>query len=942
MNKRSVAVILVGVLVLSMVFYYISPDYPTGPIQAHPPVTVSPKNVSSFFDPQYVEPSYMDSMNYGLNGSSVYNFTLTSVGRTSITGTVFNASSDKPLSGGNFYAFASPVYTEVPISSSGHYTIDVCVEGHVDLMFKVPGFSRLQENFSLNGGTVHKNIFLNPETPMNLSGYTVSSTGKVVPGVVMNLTGFFFGSSSHESGSNGYFSMSLYEDSYALTVYKKGYITIPAPSRINLTLSEKQNITIYSLENYYNVSGYVKNKAGNPVASAVVSDSNVQGTVLTNRTGFYYMSIPGGPGIINASHQGYITNSSFLFVNSTLNDHNITLLSINPLGNNSFSCNNTGVLDQLKNYTSDVNYGRPGHYILEGNVTVNNTKIPVAFTSMIFAVNSNGTLYGTNVRTNSSGFYKTYFSYPGNYHILVRSADFRSRILNVSLNSYTNYLNFSLVPISNHTITLHVYVRNSLDHAYINNASVSLIYESTGSVVAFNMTAPYGAGVANFSIIAGNYSINASYPDYYPNGTGVLDISKNITITINLTPEQRFSTNLTSISPMKDMPDYGLPDHSPAQIQSCLSGENGTITEPGSYYNLTIFFKENNQPIVNTSFVSYFNILGQVYYYVGSTNSTGYGKVFNLPVGNYEMLPEMFYYNGSIISIQPSSSIEVTAHMRAKADFTDSLDAYNSFNSTLGLPLQVPVKYMNLTDSILPMVMEYYISADGTLYNYTGYYGAFNFTYFNESFLEKNVSIALRGNNETDIALVPYEILIHGNASVEWNYSISHIMRVSNITGLYSRYELAQHGVIYVNFTIDHLDHDFSEKTILNLSDPQGSFYFNVSRSNVSEQSVLEEKNSTTGFWTIGFSGLLSKDTIITGGTVDANLSPVHGMSIDSQTVGFNWSSRGNITSLYLDDYFYFTGTVVNIDLTVGGPSFVPPSPPSINLHVLSVNLKVI
>lgn len=942
MNRRSIVVIVIGIFLLSMVFYYVSPSYPTGPLQVKPPVNVNPKNVSSFFNPQYVEPSTLQSMYYGLNGSSIFNFSLTHLGDTYITGTVFNNSSGQPLSGGEFYAFASPVYTEVPISPDGSYKIEVLVEGQMDLMFKVPGFKRIQKNFTLSGNTVHYNIFLDPETPERLSGYTVSSFGLLVPGVIINVSSFFYGNSTYVSSSTGHFSMSLYRDSYSITVNKTGYLPIPSPSRINLFYSEDLNITIYHILRVYDVSGYVKEKDGNFISGATVSDTNGRGTYLTNQTGYYQLQVENGPGKISALHAGYFTNTTTLWVNSSVTDHNITLTPLDPLGNGSFSCNSTAVINQLENYTSSINYNNLGNYTLQGYVTLNGTEIPLDCTPLVMDVNSFGNYFGTALRTNITGYYRVTFSYPGSYTILVNSVHYHSRLINVTISSGVNYANFSLIPLPNSTMLLHVFVRNAFDHTGIVNATVLLRDKQTGSVVEFNTTSI--TGEANFTIVSGNFSAYASATDYYSNETPYIYINANYTITVNLTPKDNFLLNSSGISPMVYEEDYGLPDHSPDQIGYILNstGENGSIVAPSEHYNLTLLFSSGSVSLSYTPFVTYFRILGSIYYYSGETNSTGYGIIHNIPAGKYAMLPEMFYYNGSVINISVDASLTITLHMLAKTTYSDSVDAYNTYNMTAGIGASVPQRYLNLTDSILTMPFTAQSSSTGTLFQYSGYYGLFNFSYFNISFLPGNVSVAVRGVQETPLPLSPYEILVEGVSTESWNYSVPGYKSVDNLIGEHSGYYLVHSGSISVTFTMDRLNHDFVSSALLDASSPQAQIYFNVSSSSVVEKSILEEENITTGLWNIEFSGPLASGSIIVAGNVDANVSPLHNVSVGSTQLPFTSSSGSDYTDIYLDDYYYFTGSEVDIYITVGGPSFVPPPPPSITLTILSVNQKVV
>ncbi len=846
-NTKAVAAILAGIIILSVVFFYFNVSYPTGPLSLNPPPVKNPKvfKLGYLFDPQYAEPPSISGMSFGTGPSAVTNFTLTQNGTTHITGKFYNQSSGKAIADSNFYVFAYPVYTAGTTAYNGSYSVKVLVYGEMNLTFVVPGYQKDIVPLNLNGGTLHLNLTLKTEPKINWAGSTVSSIGINLPNVTIEADGFFTGLHIFSSDAKSAFTANLFEDSYQLNVILTGYDNIPTPPELNLTNKLQQNLVLTPLNNTYNLTGYVLDKANSTaISNAEVYVQQTNAVAFTNSTGYYRVPVINGMNRLTASHSGFYTNISLIDISGApSNLHYIYLYPVNPyINNNTGYYGNNSRVPQLNGNNSTLNLSNSGSFEMTGQVLVNNTAIPVSNTTLLFLLTYNGSVYYDRVITNSTGYFVTYFAYSGDYRLLVEAVNFKNLMLNVTITKQLTYENFSLVPLSNRTVIITGQVFNTKDGLPVQGAHVAAMY-SRFAISAANVTTN-STGYYRMALIAGNYSLIASDIGYQTNRTSQFTLNSNLSKDVNLTPLSTINGggNRSGLKAMGSAPYYGLPDLTPAQIAQDLSG-NGAINS-GTTFNITFHFNTSaGFSISGTPYVVYFKVLGKVYYSNGTTNATGFGTVNGIPDGTYEILPEMFYFFGQLENISVSSAVTYWLSMSEKQLLPGNAYLKNTFNLTNGMNGSVPLNTLALTDSILPMNGTAAALSNSTLFSFSGYNGIFSFNYTNPDFVWKDFNISFNASGvKTGENVTEYSVTLISQTVTPWAYnyrnSIATSLNVSMASGNSTVFieSAAGYSVLTVGIPLGVPNSVGVRSIILTLTsgNPEQMAYFNETSSNLS------------------------------------------------------------------------------------------------------------
>lgn len=781
MNTKAVAAVVAGIIILSVVFFQFNVTYPTGPLKINPP-PVTGHNVTKIklgylFSPQYAEPPEVQNLSFGTGISSTNNFTFIKNGTTVIEGQLTNATSGNIINRTHLFVLASPVYTETTVGPDGTYAVNVLVYGQMNLTFVVPGYQKKIVPVNLGGGAVHVNLAFQPEHKIQWTGSTVSSTGTLLPNVTVNSNAFFDGPQMFFSNKLASFSVHLYEDYYPLSVNYADYNSIPAPRSVSLSAPLHQNLTLTKKTYAFNLTGHVYNKVTDkPIAMAKVLDQQTNMYSMTNAQGFYMVGAVNGINRLITSHSGYFTNVSYYNgsqSNFSLPVHDIYLEPLNPfLTNSTGFYGNSSKYPSLTNNSSVPDLNQTGSYLLTGQITVNGTSIPIANTSFTFLVNVNGSVYGDSVKTNASGHYFAYFYCAGQYSILVQSVLYESKVISVSISRSTTYDNFSLIPYGNRSIYVTGYVKNRLDQVPIGGASISAVYVKNHLVASSVST--NRNGYFSMVLISGKFTFSVSKYGFITNTTGVIGIDSNISMIFNLTPQKSLPVGSNpSLHAAGKSPSYGLPDLPPSQIYSSLTN-SGTIYST-AVYNLTLHFNDSfMQSISNTSFVVYVKVNDQLYYYLGTTDSAGFSYLPGMNAGLYDILPETFYYRGTVQTINVSGNATLWFTLTKNYVFGSTMYLQNTFNLSHSLSGNVPGGPLDLTNSILSMSIVHADLANSTMFNFSGYNGTFNFTYLNEHFVQNSFSVIIAGHTAyRTVGLNPFEIVLNGNTTASWEYHIS-------------------------------------------------------------------------------------------------------------------------------------------------------------------------
>ncbi len=914
---------MAGIIILSVVFFYFNVSYPSGPLNLSPP-PVNTKNITKtplgyLFKPQYLEPKGMQNLSFGTGPSDVMNFSLQKNGTTIITGQLMNKSSGSPISLSTLYVFAAPIYTVSSVGLNGSYKITVLILGSMNLTFAVPGYRKVVVHLDLQGGTYAMDLSLVPEKKYMWNGTTRSTSGASVGNVRVEANGFLDGTTVFSTGQNGHFSIPLFEDSYQITAIVSGYNSIPSPREVGITGPLYKNLTLTPKSNLMNITGYVLSKVNHkPVSSARVFNQQTNQYAFSNSKGYYTIGVISGLNRLFTTHSGYYVNLSYFNDTGTFFGtpiHNIYMEPLNPfLGNSTGYYGNSTGTPGLSNNSSSLNQNQTGNHLLTGKILVQGTSLPVANTELLFLINVNGSVYADTVITNSTGYYKTYFFYGGHYSIMVESVLYSNKLVSVSVSGPVTYYNFTLVPLKNKTVHIAGYVKNSRDLLPVANASVTAVYMKNQLIAGSVYTGQNG--YFTMPLITGNYTFVASAYGYKTNTTGTIDLTSNTSITIYLTPVKslpvgsRPCLNATGVSP-----SFGLPDLSPAQINRDLSG-SGSITAQ-TMYRVTFHFNDSfKQSISNTQYVVYFKIFGQVYYTKGFTNSTGYGNLSCINAGNYEILPEMFYYRGSVENISVNSNTTLWFSMNRLSSFTGTFYLQNSFNLSRSLPGNVPNGPLALTDSILTIQVYATHLINSTEFTFSGYSGTFNFTYSNVHFLHSSFSLAINGRSKSmSVGLTPYEIIINGNAATTWQYSISGIgINVGAPSGLSVHYYLARLGLFNVTAGISGFPSIDYRIVSLSGSGPIRNVYFN--------QTTGESNFSLSGTSLAGsdfqmdYSGYVPANSIIFRGLIPYSIPSNSSIYFNNSRQSVNLVQGNNQTAFTLNSY-YMASLKLNVKVDI-------------------------
>lgn len=929
------AAILAGIIILSVVFFYFNVSYPSGPLKITPP-PIKPKNVTKLgylFDPQYAEPLSMRNLSFGTGPSAINNFTLEKNGTTIVSGTVYNKSNGAPIENSLLYVFAAPVYTIAATRSNGSYSFQVMIIGKMNFTFDVLGYKQLVLPVDPNGNTIHLNIYLSPEKRLNWHGITEYANGTHAPDVTIHADGFLGGLiSTSRSNLSSEFSFNLYEDSYQLTVIAPGLNTLPKPPEIELKSNTLQNLTVSSITNHYNLSGYVRNRANNtPVPGAFVFDQQDNAQAYSNVSGYYTISVVNSLNRLITSHAGFFTNVSIVDIQGQPNSlHDIYLEPLNPFLNNSTGYyGNSSSVSQLNNNTSSALYNQTGKFILTGTVTVNGTNLPVSNTTLLFLTNLNGSVYYDRVATNATGHYETTFYYKGHYVFLIKSALYQDRMLYVNITNPVNYRNFTLVPKSSDTIVVTGHTINSVYGTPVNGAAVTALFAQNNLSVGSKLTNK--SGFFSFLLVKGNYTFVASAYGYQTNYTGVYDFTANASVIINLTPLQSLpSSSSPCLKLMGTALYYGLPDLTPAQISAMLSG-SGNVTS-NSMFNLTLHFNSTlSVPIGNTPFVVYFRVLGGMYYANGTTNSNGVAHISCIPQGSYEILPEMFYYSGNVLNVTVNSNMTVWLTMSQKQLLSGSIHLINVFNSSKAINSSTPVRSLALTDSILPMPASVSKTSSYTAFSFNGYTGVFDFNYTNIHFLPAsfNITFTTRAVTLTE-NLTSYEISLAGNTAGSWNYSVTGIVQsASSPAGVSDYYYLAEQGSYSVTATLTAYPYPYSYKLTLTASSPEQTVYFNES-AKVNNLTLASPVFFNTTYTMLNYSGSFSSGSLIYGGVINIVVplnTEIFYKNVLQQT---NYAQGTNTTTFALNKFLKSSSSTFELSIYV-------PSGSNLNFKSLEV-----
>ena len=776
MSPKSVAFLIVGMLVISSVFFIFHVSYPSNPATIklnNPPKNVKPQNLTIFQN---------QSLNLPQLGLNQTNFTPT--GNTSLTlqGYVYNNSSPNRVIANQRLGIAvMQAFTMVTTNSQGFYQVQIKAAGQGTFAFKAFQYSTTLYDLYIGPGmtSLTKNIHLNPEPKYDISGFT-QSHGNDIPGVALSFKSFWGTYGTYSTGTGSY-SVHMVDGNYSITDLKTGFSPFPDPSIMGVDNTSINNFDILlntTNQAILHMSGFVFNQMGNPVGGAsigVISPPLPNGGNITTPAGYYNISVAYYNNDVQITATGYALYTNTVVVTRNMTDQNFTISSLDPFqpqGNT--GTQTTGPQGMGKNVSS-VGYQSPISITITGRVILTQTGMPVPNQQFTVYTSVNGTYFFDQIQTDSGGNYYINLSYPGNFNFTILSTNFNETWLAKDVSG-----SVSGVPIYVSTSPSKIYnisggLFNGIGNTSLANATIN-ITSPTGQLlktIHVNST-----GNFSFSVLGGNYNLNISAPGF--NSTVIpITVNKNLSnLNISLQPTTGISPGSSQWYPSSGS---GLPGVNNTTISSQInSTQNSSGQAPATVsgtpviLHLKMVDNTTSTPIANTPFMVFIKVNGLYLRASNQTNSTG-GALLPLSYGGtYIILPEMIDYTGSATFVNTSNASNPIVFL------LDPLPQY-SMQINLSNPLgvyngsQVPISGLTGDGYYLPIYYNSsYSGSNYTIANYTLPNGTYSFTYVYPSYVPSNFSVSINGSSVYKaVKLEAYALELSWSAVTSWSYSLT-------------------------------------------------------------------------------------------------------------------------------------------------------------------------
>lgn len=522
MSPKSVAFLIVGMLVISSVFFIFHVSYPSNPATIklnNPPKNVKPQNLTIFQN---------QSLNLPQLGLNQTNFTPT--GNTSLTlqGYVYNNSSPNRVIANQRLGIAvMQAFTMVTTNSQGFYQVQIKAAGQGTFAFKAFQYSTTLYDLYIGPGmtSLTKNIHLNPEPKYDISGFT-QSHGNDIPGVALSFKSFWGTYGTYSTGTGSY-SVHMVDGNYSITDLKTGFSPFPDPSIMGVDNTSINNFDILlntTNQAILHMSGFVFNQMGNPVGGAsigVISPPLPNGGNITTPAGYYNISVAYYNNDVQITATGYALYTNTVVVTRNMTDQNFTISSLDPFqpqGNT--GTQTTGPQGMGKNVSS-VGYQSPISITITGRVILTQTGMPVPNQQFTVYTSVNGTYFFDQIQTDSGGNYYINLSYPGNFNFTILSTNFNETWLAKDVSG-----SVSGVPIYVSTLPQYSMQINLSNPLGVYNGSQVPISGLTGDgyYLPIYYNSSYSGSnytIANYTLPNGTYSFTYVYPSYVPSNFSV-------------------------------------------------------------------------------------------------------------------------------------------------------------------------------------------------------------------------------------------------------------------------------------------------------------------------------------------------------------------------------------------------------------------------------------
>ena len=773
LQVKSIALLVVGIIIISSVFVVFNVEYPSQPatLLLNPPKTQHPP--LQIFNPQgYNSP--------GL-GQNTTSFAPTGNVTVTMQGYVYQQTPSGlvPIANKILDIAVLQAIAQVRTNSLGFYSLQVLMSGRGVFAFEIFQFNTLLKNvFIPTSGTYWVNLTMTPASTYQLSGQTVS-LGKPVGNVLLHFSNFF-GSYPMTSDSGGIFSGSMVNGTYQISAVKTGFsnVTVPLSVKISGSSVTGETITLHPITSQiFNITGLVLNDLGNPIPNASVYSVTLNILTHANANGYYKIGAVYGYNSVAFGAVPYVnTTESILALDNVT--YNAVILSKDPFyGLPTVSQNLPSsqlAPSGLGNNSSSVNYTKSGspYQRITGVMQSSQTGQKIAGQPFTAYTSVNGTYSFFQFSTDSGGNYVINFSYQGRYVLLIESSTFKSfNMSSGSSGSNNNFLNTS--------------------GSNVFNISGSVMNGSSGKgLPGVNVTispSPGGPSLVNYSSNqTGNFSgklLNGTYYVTYSK-PGYQNVTKQITVTgnqtlppVNLTPDQSVGQSLNQWTSSSS----GVPGTNSSGVSSTLNSSQGSNPAPTTYswakstYTLHLVNGSKGPALENVPVEIFVKTNGVTYRDITQTDATGNVTLgFNF-TGTFEILPEMIQFKGEAKYVNTSYQTNGTYNMTPYTLYSLWLNVINPLNYPSD---SVPVtNYLTVGNYSLSIYPSYPYGSNVSSANLTNATfrlpnGPYYISYVNPSYVPASKPVNLTSNSLVRMTVHPYVAEIFWNSTVKWSYNI--------------------------------------------------------------------------------------------------------------------------------------------------------------------------
>ena len=538
-SPKAIAIMIAAIIIASSSFFIFHVSYST--------------EIPNLKIPKIHPPQIFQQESQLLAGSTLgTSFSFVSNATFNLEGYIYTNSGNGlvPLANKAAYVYVFPWVDEVTTTSNGFYSATMVHYGSYTVGYTSQNFTEVTKSFSIiQGSSDWQNVTLSPANFYKTTGNTVLSNGSIVPDVQIVFHAFF-GDYTALSGNNGTFSTALPSAMYISLTLKGGYYKFPKPLFFNVTgvtnhLTLTMNKTNQLL--YFNVSGYLFNKIGQPVSGGIVSDlylgngssaPQVLATATSIFNGSYIIRVPEGYSLLYANGASYLYSVvpdaisglasagqilsdlqilPKLFVNASLYDENATLTEKDPFTPTGTGNNGTQLIPVYdrgevnhflyRNY-STINYGNGIPFSRASTLNfialnLNESYAPLSNYPVAVISNISGTPYYETFFTNSTGGLQVPVYFTGSYSIVIFIPGFHSEQYLVSNGVF---LNAYLQPLRGEYFNISGYILNKINGVPLNSAWVN---NSLAGIFPVNYTQSSG-------LKPGQYRVFVFYDTHFP------------------------------------------------------------------------------------------------------------------------------------------------------------------------------------------------------------------------------------------------------------------------------------------------------------------------------------------------------------------------------------------------------------------------------------------